>query len=557
MKKPIIVIGLDAYDAQLMETWMAQGHLKTFNRLRQQGAYGRLTNTVNYCGKPEEIKANDTLWPTFITGQRAHTTGYWLASQYHPEHYTVTCTLTDSGFDYQDHPPFYALGEQYNVAVFDLPYTKLCDQVHGIQAIGWGGHFPYTESVSQPAELLPDLVQRYGHNSILFEDGGHWWDQKYTRWISQAILDSTKTRAAICKDLLQREQWDLFLTVFSEPHAAGHDLYNRSQPDHPLYAFLTQNGTQPDPLLAAYEAIDQSVSDILAAAPEDAYVLCFSPNGMGANSSELLCHAVLPELLFRFNFPGRVALAPGEVGTTPPPMITRPVRNSWMGEMWSKNYEPNPVKRWIKPWIPSQFLRADHNDLASPYPLIENDVAFGWMPVMWYQPLWAQMKAFALPGFTDGYIRINLQGREQQGIVAIEEYDDLCHQLTQLLHRLTDARTGKPLVKQVIRTRQSATEPDDKLPHADLIVIWHDQITDVFDSPDVGRIGPLTYFRPGSHTQWDHGFMVAKGPGIQPGSMLPEGETVDLPPTILSLLGAPIPEHLEGRSLLNTVVTQA
>jgi predicted AlkP superfamily phosphohydrolase/phosphomutase len=549
VNKPVIAIGLDAFDPHLMEKWMSQGYLPNLQQLAQQGTYGRLTNTVNYCGTPEELKSNDALWPTFITGCRTHKTGYWTADKYNPDTYEITCEITNSGFSYEEFLPFYALGDRYKVAVFDLPYGKIAKGVNGIQVLGWGGHYPYTASESQPAELFGEIVQKYGKNPILFEDGGNWWDKAYIQWVKDSLETSTAGRLAICQDLLRRDSWDLFLAIFNEPHTAGHDLYNRSQSDHPLYPYLTNNGTTPDPLLKSYQAIDRAIGEIFAAAPNDSYCLCFSPNGMGANFSELPCHVVLPELLYRFSFPGKVALSPSRMGATVPPTIAKPIRNSWAGEIWSKNYEANPLKRILKPWLPSQLLRSDCNGLASPYPLGERGTPFSWMPAMWYRPLWSQMKAFAIPGFTDGYIRINLQGREREGIVAPSEYDALCDKLIQLLSRLVDARTGEKVVKKVIRTRQIATDDDAKLPDADLVVVWEEQMTDTFDSPDLGRIGPLPYFRSGSH--WARGFFLAKGSTIAPGSVLNEGETVDLAPTILALMGAEIPDYFEGQSLLN------
>jgi predicted AlkP superfamily phosphohydrolase/phosphomutase len=178
----------------------------------------------------------------------------------------------------------------------------------------------------------------------------------------------------------------------------------------------------------------------------------------------------------------------------------------------------------------------------------------GWMPVMWFQPLWPQMKAFALPGFADGHIRINLKGRERDGIVTAEEYETVCDEISQILYRLKDARTGKLLVKKVIRSRRSATDNDPRLADSDLVVLWNEQITDVVDSPDFGRIGPIPYFRAGSH--WERGFLLAKGPGITPSSDLTNAEVVDLPPTILGLMGAPIPAYFDGKPLIKTSVSQ-
>jgi predicted AlkP superfamily phosphohydrolase/phosphomutase len=138
-------------------------------------------------------------------------------------------------------------------------------------------------------------------------------------------------------------------------------------------------------------------------------------------------------------------------------------------------------------------------------------------------------------------------------MVTPAEYDSLCDRLTEVLGRLKDGRSGQPLVKQVVRTRKSPLDNDPKLPEPDLIVVWHEIPTDVVDSPDLGRIGPITYNRPGGHRE--HGFLMAAGPGIEPGSHLTHGRAVDLGATILNLMGAEIPTYFDGKPLLEPVLT--
>lgn len=554
MKNPVIAIGLDAGDPVLIEKWMSEGHLKTFKKIRESGTYGRLNNTAKYCGVSEDLASTEALWPAFITGCRANTTGYWDIVKYCPQRYEISCELFDSGYDYQKYSPFYALGENYKVAVFDQPYTSLCDRVNGVQVLGWGGTYPYTPSTSHPPQLLPDIIQQHGKNPILFNDNGVWWDKPYIEWEKQALKTSIAGRSAISQELLRRDSWDLFITCFNETHTAGHDLYAFSDPEHPLYPTLTQGKNDPDPVLETYKDIDRAIGEILSLVPENAYVLCFSPHGIGLNFSDLLSQTFLPEILYRFSFPGKVAIAPGEIGSTPPPVITKPIRNSWPGNVWTSLYEPNPIKKIIKPWTHKSFLKSSQYGLRSPYSAQAEQIAMGWMPVMWFQPLWPQMKAFALPGFADGHIRINLQGRERNGIVPASEYETVCEELSKVLYRLQDPRTGQILVKKVIRTRKSAHDEDPRLPVSDLVVLWHETMTDIVDSPDLGRIGPIPYFRAGSH--WERGFVMAKGPGITPGSELPISEIIDLPPTILQLMGVPIPEYFEGTALLTTANSQ-
>ena len=198
-------------------------------------------------------------------------------------------------------------------------------------------------------------------------------------------------------------------------------------------------------------------------------------------------------------------------------------------------------------------MRDSKHGLLSPYSLldepIEQEVAMGWMPSMWYSPLWSEMKAFALPAFTNGHIRINLKGRDRDGVVEADEYHALCQELSEMLYELEDARTGKKIVKQVVVTRDNPLDENPKLPDADIVILWQEPITDVVDSSTLGRVGPLTHCRAGGHKS--QGFLFAKGPDIPQELDLSSGETVDLAPTILNLMNAPIPEYLDGKNLLS------
>jgi predicted AlkP superfamily phosphohydrolase/phosphomutase len=552
MKKPVIAIGLDSAEPLVLETWMAQGYLKNLSQLRQWGTYGRLNNFVEYCNKPIETSSTERLWVMFLTGCLPHKTGGWESVKYDEKTYGITHGIINGGYDFQEYSPFYALGDDYRVAVFDAPSTVLSERVNGLQILGWGGHAPHTPSHSLPPEILPTLIGKYGKNPVLHKDYGYWWDRAYLDRMQESIKISVERRVAICRDLLKQEKWDLFLTIFGDTHTAGHDFWHFSQPDHPFYLEQKKEVAGSDPMLSAFEEVDRAIGEILASVPEDAYVLVFSVHGMGSNATDTLCMAFLPELLYRFNFPGKAAIASGKLGVTPPPPITHPIRKTWTGQIWQLKYESNPIKRLLRRWAPSKldkFLDSQSPfDLVSPYKLREQSSALYWNPTMWYQPLWSQMKAFAIPGFSDGCIRINLKGREPNGIVEPSEYDALCNELTEKFSRLTDGRTGKPLVKQVVRTRYSASDCRPNLPDADLVVLWHEQPTDVVDSPDFGRIGPLTYYRTGGHRS--QGFLLAKGEGITPGSNLGEAEVVDLAPTILELMGAEIPAYLDGKPVL-------
>lgn len=173
------------------------------------------------------------------------------------------------------------------------------------------------------------------------------------------------------------------------------------------------------------------------------------------------------------------------------------------------------------------------------------------MPVLEYRPHWPRMRAFALPSFYDGQVRINLAGRERDGLVKPEDYSAACDHVEALVNDCRDAQTGEPVALSIERTHRSdpyAVGPTE----ADLMIVWRNTALG-FDHPRLGRIGPVPFRRPGGHTG-GHGFTYLKDAG------LPAGEygvrsAFDLAPTIVELLGEDPGTRFSGRSLLHAGVT--
>ena len=141
---------------------------------------------------------------------------------------------------------------------------------------------------------------------------------------------------------------------------------------------------------------------------------------------------------------------------------------------------------------------------------------------------------------------MNLAGREHQGRVARDDYDSACDEVEALVRACRDTRTGEPVVADVERARGrdplalGASE-------ADLVVVWSGAAVG-FDHPDHGRIGPLPYRRTGGHTG-PYGMAYLAGEGIAPGDRGVRS-SFDVAPTIVELLGEPVPRDVSGTSLL-------
>ena len=544
-RKPVVAIGMDAAEPSLLEDWMSQGYLKNLSRLREQGVYGRLQNF--------DDSNVETAWTTFATGCSPQKTGFWAHMGFREGTYE---TETRAAYDFKEYPAFYALGENYRVAAFDVPQVRLTPQINGVQIGGWGAHSPQVPTASLPESLLEELLEKHGGSPALHNDYAVCLNLQQTLAIEEKLRTGIARRVATCRDLLERENWDLFLTVFNDPHSAGHLFWHLSQPEHPLYEAFQSHITH-DPLLAIYQAMDDAIGQILEKAPENAYIVIFSAHGMGPATIDLPSFVYLPEFMYRFNFPGQWQLAYGDPSEPLPPPLTQMKWNYWERHLWGDKFDPNPIRRFLRKETPTRIFkllepyldRTEKPDLISNYELRRRgDKVVPWNPAQWYKPLWPSMKAFALPSFAEGYIRINLEGREPQGMVSAAEYHGLCDELCDKLYALKEPRKGIPMVRKIVRPRKDPHDCNPKLPDADLIVVWQDDYaTDVMESPDYGRFGPLPHYRAGSHRA--QGLIIANGPEIEANTTIPSGHVLDLAPTLLSLMDAPIPEYLEGKPL--------
>ena len=545
MSSPVIVIGLDSADPDLYNALMDAGRLKNLRRLRDCGCYVPLTNI--------EFSAAEAGWTAVLSGVMPEKTGFWSQLRFDRESYDIKNV---GSYEYDEYPLFYELGEDFKVAVIDVPQSGLSERVNGVQVLGYGSHSQQGPRQSHPENLLTELIERYGDHPAYGKDAALLWNRNQLERLTKALKTGAARRGHICRDLLREEKWDLFFTIFGEPHSGAHFLWHLSQPDHPFHeVYHDILGRDRDPLLEVLEAVDEAMGEIIDAAPENATFVVFSQEGMVPNNLDLTSLVFLPELMYRINFPGTYGLGGGAPGdnSPSPPMITNPRSLGWTRAVLSLKHDDNALLRTLRRILPIEVsyglerLFGDHRCPHYPGTPFARRATPHWMGPMWYRDEWPNMKAFALPSFSDGYVRVNLKGRDKHGVVEPADYDALCDQLCKEIRELRNARTGQPIARQVIRTRKSVSDDDTKLPDADLVVKWVDEPADVVDSANWGRIGPVPHRRSGGHNE--NCFTVISGPGIREESMLPPARALDIAPTILTLLDAPIPGWFDGQPL--------
>jgi predicted AlkP superfamily phosphohydrolase/phosphomutase len=166
---------------------------------------------------------------------------------------------------------------------------------------------------------------------------------------------------------------------------------------------------------------------------------------------------------------------------------------------------------------------------------------------------WERSRVFCIPNSNEGYLRVNLQGREPRGIVPRgAAYSDLLAEVETRVAELVEPESGRAAVKRIVRM-PSAFQGAQRLHLPDLVVTWNPQarVLGKVESEACGRVEKLASYQTAPYYTGNHrpnAFVLAAGPGVAPGSTFANGHILDLAPTIFAMLGEQPPEHFEGRA---------
>jgi predicted AlkP superfamily phosphohydrolase/phosphomutase len=167
---------------------------------------------------------------------------------------------------------------------------------------------------------------------------------------------------------------------------------------------------------------------------------------------------------------------------------------------------------------------------------------------------WASTPVFCLPSDIEGYVRINLRGRERAGIVDPNDYDQLCQTIADELRTFVDADTGQRIVENVGRSDQVFKQGPRLNNLPDLIVRWISSPAANHRLIVSSRYGSIPWITPGRHptgrsgNHRPEGFLIATGDRFQPNSRIEGANILDLAPAVYTLLNAPKPAEMHGNA---------
>ena len=329
---------------------------------------------------------------------------------------------------------------------------------------------------------------------------------------------------AAVKFLAGRCGWDLFLYDLMATDRFQHELWHVWDETHRarLGREAELDGLRPGGR-EFWAALDRGVGEIEAALPADTTLILMSDHGFGPIEWYVNFNVWLldrGDIALEDSFYVRQKHWFYKHGVTPQSVYNLMARLGLAAQRVSRfrGKQTGPLERLGE----SAFLSRRHID-------------------------WSRTKAYAQGNF--GQIFLNLKGRQPQGCVAPEDARPLLDDLKAGLKAIPHPETGDPLVERVYERDELYQGPHAHLA-PDLTVVladWryrtiglHDFTTNRVISPAFGPTG-------------DHrmeGVFIARGPALRPGAALPpDASLLDIAPTVLHLLGVPVPGEMDGRVL--------
>jgi predicted AlkP superfamily phosphohydrolase/phosphomutase len=496
-RRKVAMIGLDGADWRLLKPWIGEGNLPTLAKLVSEGTHGNLCSTI----RPESSVA----WSSFSTGVNPGKHGVFGFVE-RTEGYTFKLA---NGSSVRARRFWDVLSEQgLDVGMLNIPFTYPPSPVNGFIVTGMLTPGPDV-AFAYPKSLQQQLLKRF--DDYLFDVG-----------------DSTRNKAVLIENvrrytcqqretalfLLQEQPWDLFTMVFTGPDRLQHFLWADMDPRHPLHD--PESASQFDrALLEHYQILDDAIAKILNRLPGNTTVILISDHGFNGCAHRFYVNQWLREqglLVLRETRTWRSNLVS---------LLSRLGSVHWLRRL----------KRAIFPdrWSSAElhagvFIRAID---------------------------WSRTKTYF---GMDGGLRINLQGREPQGIVRPDEYDALRQELRQMMLAVTDPRTKQSPLSNVFLQEELYHGPFvGKAP--DVILEPQRENSDaagnfVLDgSLDANRTSAFGSSLPYSGNHTLDGIFIAWGADVASGQQIPGAQIVDIAPTILATLGMAIPEYMDGRVL--------
>ena len=514
----VIVLGLDGATFDLMLPWMEEGHLPAIAELVETGARSPLESTI----PPHTPCA----WSSFITGKNPGKHGLLDFVEPVPGSHDFRFTNASS----RAGSSLWSLINRHGLktGVVNVPMTFPPEKVDGYLVSGLDAPHEQSE-FTYPATIRDEIAARSIDYRIDLQHMGDMGTYAKCRSRLAEICEIETARTEAFEYLRRQYPSEFQMLVYTATDRVQHHFWHYMDPSHDKYdsegAELFRNAIRD-----VYVHVDHLIARVLDGKDRDTIVMTMSDHGFGPTSS----------LRLRLN----QSLAHRE--------HLRFQREG--GASRVKRMLAGAVDRLLRSTLSCDFKRK----LAARFPRLR----------VWFENLdearleWSETIAFASEFYrASPAIWINRSGRFPDGTVGDgAEYEAALETTAAALLSITDSSTGERAINKVYRTRDIYEGPFvDRAP--DLIPSWWDdgfliEQSDPHGGPqgdafraegDLWRGVEFT----GSH-RLDGIFTMTGGP-VKPGYVFEGAKITDVAPTVLYMMGLPIPADMDGSPLLQAI----
>lgn len=461
-RAPVLAIAIESAEARLVEQMIEQGELPTLRSLLAAGRWLRLESPA-YIG-------TTTVWPSFMTGEEVAEHGIYSEYCWEP------ATMSLSAFTGRDLKPFWKELSHNGtsvgiVAVPFMPFVRVTNgfEISEAEPYVLNGDGQHAISKQMAREALS-----HGHISVSGPE-----DFNHLQELAAGSLEGIRLRGRLAAALLAEKQPDLSVIVFSETHESAHCLWQTVEPEHPLFKeeFFRRLLEIRPTVKEIYQEVDRQIAKLREVAGRDATVLVFALHGMKPARG---VPTFLAPLMCEAGFCSVANLK----------------NQSWKGRSIqllaaAKRRTPAALKKIYYRTMPAATVKGAA------------------LPTLMPRYDWSRTRAFSLVTEQHGSIRVNLIGREAEGIVPVAEYGSVCGEVAAWLSTL-QAEDGTPLAKKIIQTADNGKQAlRRRIP--DVLVHWED---DAFLSPLRIKGSDVDFYSDGRRYLSQHtseGFCILSG----------------------------------------------
>jgi len=506
-KKRLFVFGIDGATFDVINPMIAEGKLPNLARMMQIGSYGDLTSTI----PPNSSVA----WTSFATGKNPGKHGIYYFRERNAGSYERPIISSRS---VKCETLWKILSEQgKRVGVINVPVTYPPDEVNGYLISGLLA--PDKKSVfTYPPNLHLELLKELGdypldnEAEIMFRSSG---DELAA---FQHLIYSTKKVMQAAFYLMGKFEWDFFMVVPT--------IVDRVQ--HIAWKYMSPEFKQKNPTLCqkfeteieiSYRIVDEQLGTLKASLDDNTILIVLSDHGFGPITYRFFINRWLKRLgLLKLKRSAEI-----------------------------KHKLLKPGKAFIKRSIAGLSRRRGLLDRilnkTQPLPIIDEKL----------RTLidWSKTRAFSSWTSGEEIVIINLKGREPEGIVRPgEEYEELRDFIIKKLCQL-EGDKGEKLIDRAYRREELYSGPYAHLA-PDIQFTTNDMSVhprgELLDEDIVVRANDFT---PALHRM--NGILLMEGDIIKQDFKIEEAGIIDLAPTILYLLGIPIPNDTDGKVLTSCI----